>query len=164
MIGVFRGVALGAIVRKVGASRRGAPNQPGFIARRTPRMPDPLSPAPHTPIYPDLPPREEMTTGGGPEATTATAIETGPFTRGVIDARCPEPHQARMADWFLSIAMLAVIALLLGAAALWRRGERRKGVLMAVAALVIAGNVAISTIPVPAGSTPAGTVPAPAPT
>eukprot|EP01042_Synura_sphagnicola_P032872 gene32872-42261_t len=64
MIGVFRGVALGAIVRKVGASRRGAPNQPGFIARRTPRMPDPLSPAPHTPIYPDLPPREEMTTGG----------------------------------------------------------------------------------------------------
>ncbi len=27
-------------------------------------MPDPLSPAPHTPIYPDLPPREEMITGG----------------------------------------------------------------------------------------------------
>jgi hypothetical protein len=69
-----------------------------------------------------------------------------------------------MADWVLSLAMLAVIALLLGAAALWRRGERRKGVLMAVAALVIAGNIAISLIPVPAGPTPAGQTPGPAPT
>jgi hypothetical protein len=29
-------------------------------------MPDHLSPAQHAPVYPDLPPREEMTTGTGP--------------------------------------------------------------------------------------------------
>ena len=74
-----------------------------------------------------------------------------------------------MADWILSFAVLAVIALLVGAGALWRRGERRKAVLMAIAALVIAGNVAIAAIPVPAGPVsggigPAGKIPAAGPT
>ena len=53
-----------------------------------------------------------------------------------------------MNDWILSLAVLAAIALIGGAIALWRRGERRKAVLMIVAALVIAGNVAIISVPV----------------
>ena len=43
--------------------------------------------------------------------------------------------------------VLAVIALTLGALTLWRKGDRQRAVLMAVAALVIAGNVAIWTVP-----------------
>lgn len=53
-----------------------------------------------------------------------------------------------MSDWILSLAVLAAIALTGGAIALWRRGERRKAALMFVAALVIAGNVAIISVPV----------------
>ena len=47
----------------------------------------------------------------------------------------------------LSILMLATFALSLGAYALWRRGERPKARLMALAALVCAANVAIWTLP-----------------
>ena len=46
-------------------------------------------------------------------------------------------------DWVLSIAMAAIFALALGAVALLRRGERKRAALMALAALVIAANVAI---------------------
>ena len=53
-----------------------------------------------------------------------------------------------MNDWILSLAVLAAITLIGGAIALWRRGKRRKAVLMIVAALVIAGNVAIISVPV----------------
>ncbi len=52
-----------------------------------------------------------------------------------------------MFDWIMSLTVLAVIALVLGAVAMWRRGERRRAVLMAVAALVIAGNVAVWSWP-----------------
>ncbi|HEX9931453.1 MAG TPA: hypothetical protein VGB08_01265 [Allosphingosinicella sp.] len=45
---------------------------------------------------------------------------------------------------FLSILMLAAFALVVGGIAMIRRGrERSKGVLMLVAAAVLAGNVAI---------------------
>ena len=53
-----------------------------------------------------------------------------------------------MTDWIPSIAALAVVALLLGAGAMWRRADRRRAALMAVAALVIAGNIAIWSWPI----------------
>lgn len=55
-----------------------------------------------------------------------------------------------MADLALSLAMLAAIALLGGCVVLWRRGERRKALLMGTAALVVLANVAIWSIPAPA--------------
>lgn len=55
-----------------------------------------------------------------------------------------------MADLALSLTMLAALALLAGAAILWlRRGERRKALLMAVAAAVALANVAIWSLPAP---------------
>ena len=56
-----------------------------------------------------------------------------------------------MGDLALSLTMLAALALLGGAAVLWvKRGERRKALLMAVAALVALANVAIWSLPAPA--------------
>lgn len=52
-----------------------------------------------------------------------------------------------MFDILSSVAVLGVVVLTGGAVAQWRRGERKRGVLMAVAALVIAGNVAIWSVP-----------------
>lgn len=48
----------------------------------------------------------------------------------------------------LSIAMLAVFALVIGGGWRIRRGERLQGVLMIVAAAVLAGNVAIWAWPI----------------
>lgn len=50
-------------------------------------------------------------------------------------------------DTILSIMVLAIVALLLGAVALWRRGVRRQAVLMTILALIAAGNVAIWLTP-----------------
>ncbi len=48
----------------------------------------------------------------------------------------------------LSLAMLGVFALILGAIAIWRKGDNRKqSVLMLAAALVLLGNVLILTWP-----------------
>ncbi len=48
----------------------------------------------------------------------------------------------------LSMAMLGVFALLFGAVTIWRKGaNRQQAVLMAVAALVLLGNVLILTWP-----------------
>jgi hypothetical protein len=58
-----------------------------------------------------------------------------------------------MADFALSLTMLAAILLLGGAFVLFRRGDRRKALLMAVAALVALANVAIWVAP----SAPQGT-------
>lgn len=55
-----------------------------------------------------------------------------------------------MADFALSLTMLAALALLGGALVLWRRGERRKALLMAAAGLVALANVAIWSLPAPA--------------
>jgi uncharacterized membrane protein YozB (DUF420 family) len=49
----------------------------------------------------------------------------------------------------LSIAMLGAFALIIGGAVLIRRGNRRKGVLMLVAAAVLLVNVLIWSIPGP---------------
>jgi ABC-type transport system involved in cytochrome c biogenesis permease subunit len=58
-------------------------------------------------------------------------------------------------DTILSILMLAVIALLLGAFALWRRGGRTKQVvLMLVLAAVVAGNIALWIVPDASGVAP----------
>ena len=55
-----------------------------------------------------------------------------------------------MADFALSLTMLAAIALLAGAAVLWiKRGEKRKALLMATAGLVALANVAIWSLPAP---------------
>jgi hypothetical protein len=54
----------------------------------------------------------------------------------------------------LSILMLGAIGLLAGAVLLWRRGDRRKAGLMALAALVMAGNVALLIVPLEDGRTP----------
>jgi drug/metabolite transporter superfamily protein YnfA len=58
---------------------------------------------------------------------------------------------APMADFALSLTMLAALALIAGAIVLWvKRGERRKALLMIVAALVALANVAIWSLPAPA--------------
>lgn len=46
----------------------------------------------------------------------------------------------------MSIAVLAVLALALGGVTVLRRGDRQRGVLMLVCALVILGNVMIWTV------------------
>lgn len=53
-----------------------------------------------------------------------------------------------MGDTLLSIAMLGAIALLGGAFMVHRSGDRRRALLMAIAALVLFANVAIWMIPV----------------
>ena len=54
----------------------------------------------------------------------------------------------------LSLLVLTAIALLGGAAFLWRRpGHRRQTMLMLVLAAVVAANVAIWTLPADNGST-----------
>jgi len=50
-------------------------------------------------------------------------------------------------DILTAVSVLGIVALLLGAVMQWRRGMRRQAVLMAIAALVIAGNVAIWAMP-----------------
>ena len=47
----------------------------------------------------------------------------------------------------LSILVIATFVLALGAWSLWRRGDRPKARLMALAAFVCAANVAIWTLP-----------------
>lgn len=59
----------------------------------------------------------------------------------------------------LSILMLGALALSAGTVVLWRRGDRRKAGLMAVAALVAAGNVALLTVPLSDGRSPASAAP-----
>ncbi|MBS0474412.1 MAG: hypothetical protein JSR28_04590 [Proteobacteria bacterium] len=60
-----------------------------------------------------------------------------------------------MSDTILSILVLAAIALLIGAAAWWRRGMRKQAALMLALALIIAGNVAIWIVPDRNGAAPA---------
>ncbi|MEQ1541932.1 MAG: hypothetical protein HOO94_11250 [Novosphingobium sp.] len=52
-----------------------------------------------------------------------------------------------MTDTVLSVLVLASIALVIGAVAWWRRGQRKQALLMALLALVIAGNVAVWVVP-----------------
>lgn len=60
-----------------------------------------------------------------------------------------------MIDLVLSIVMLAVLALLAGAFALWRRtGEAKKPLLMVLLAAIAAGNILILTIPTSQGEVP----------
>ena len=59
-----------------------------------------------------------------------------------------------MSDWVLSLSMLAGLALIAGAIALWLRKERRRALLMAAAALVLLADVAIWSLPEP-GAAPA---------
>lgn len=56
-------------------------------------------------------------------------------------------------DTVLSIMVLAIIALTLGALVLWRRGVRRQAMLMLVLAVIAAGNVAIWVVPNDQGKT-----------
>jgi drug/metabolite transporter superfamily protein YnfA len=60
-----------------------------------------------------------------------------------------------MTDIVLSIVMLAALALLAGAYALWRRtGQVKQPALMVLLAVIAALNVAIWTIPAPSGQAP----------
>jgi len=60
----------------------------------------------------------------------------------------------------LSIMVLTTIALLASAVYFWRRpGGRKQALLMLVLAAVIAGNIAIMTVPGPGGEAPVGSVP-----
>ena len=63
-----------------------------------------------------------------------------------------------MLDVVLSLVMLAALALLAGAAVLWRRGVRRQAGLMALLVLVMLGNVAVWAIPEEGGVAPAAQV------
>lgn len=62
-------------------------------------------------------------------------------------------------DTVLSIMVLAIIALSLGALVLWRRGVRRQAMLMLVLAVIAAGNVSIWVVPNDQGKTLAKDVP-----
>lgn len=62
-----------------------------------------------------------------------------------------------MTDTILSVLVLASIALVIGAIAWWRRGQRKQALLMALLALVIAGNVAVWVVPDANGNAPART-------
>jgi len=58
-------------------------------------------------------------------------------------------------DTVLSILVLAAIALVIGAVALWRRGGQAKQVwLMLLLAAIVAGNVLIWTVPDSTGKAP----------
>lgn len=60
-----------------------------------------------------------------------------------------------MTDIVLSIVMLAAVALLAGAFALWRRtGEAKNPLLMVLLAVIAVINVLIWTIPTPSGQAP----------
>ena len=52
-----------------------------------------------------------------------------------------------MGDLLLSIVMLGGLALLAGAVMVFRHGDRRRAILMLIAALVMFANVAIWVIP-----------------
>lgn len=54
----------------------------------------------------------------------------------------------------LSLLTLAVLLMLAGAILQWRRGERRKAVLLVILALVAGVNVAIWTVPYDSGEAP----------
>ena len=58
-----------------------------------------------------------------------------------------------MFDVVMSVAVLAIVALVYGGVVNWRSGDRRRGVLMVIAALVLAGNVALWILPVPGRGT-----------
>ncbi len=58
----------------------------------------------------------------------------------------------------LSMLMLAMLVLVAGAAYLWRKGERKRPVLMVLLALVALVNVAIWTLPNESGVAPADAV------
>lgn len=64
-----------------------------------------------------------------------------------------------MTDAILSVLMLAAIALTIGATVWWRRGQRRQAALMALLALVIAGNVAVWVVPDRNGQAPVNAAP-----
>jgi drug/metabolite transporter superfamily protein YnfA len=60
-----------------------------------------------------------------------------------------------MTDIVLSIVMLAALALLAGAFALWRRtGEAKNPLLMVLLAVIAVINVLIWTLPSPGGKAP----------
>lgn len=61
-------------------------------------------------------------------------------------------------DLILSILMLGGLGLIAGAWLLTRRGERKKALLMLVAALVMFANVALLVVPLEDGRTPAEVV------
>ena len=58
----------------------------------------------------------------------------------------------------LSILMLAGLGLIGGAIVLARRGDRKKALLMVLAALVMFANVALLTVPLEDGRSPAEAV------
>jgi len=62
-----------------------------------------------------------------------------------------------MGDLMLSIVMLGGLALLGGAVMVFRRGDRRRALLMLIAALVMFANVAIWAIPAPDAAADAAT-------
>lgn len=59
-----------------------------------------------------------------------------------------------MLDIVLSFMMLAAIALIVGAIALWRKGVRKQAALMVVLAIIAIGNVLIWTVPDAGGENP----------
>lgn len=58
-----------------------------------------------------------------------------------------------MLDTALSLLMLASVALIAGAAFLWRKGERQRPALMAVLAVIMLVNLVIWTAPTNDGGT-----------
>lgn len=55
-----------------------------------------------------------------------------------------------MLNTALSMAVLAVILLMIGSAALWRRGVRKQALLMVLLAIILGANIAIWSLPAPA--------------
>ncbi len=65
-----------------------------------------------------------------------------------LTATGARPSARDMGDLLLSIVMLGGIALLGGAVFVFRSGDRRRALLMLIAALVMFANVAIWVVPV----------------
>ncbi|RVQ66512.1 hypothetical protein EKN06_10885 [Croceicoccus ponticola] len=65
-----------------------------------------------------------------------------------------------MSDVALSLLVLGVFAMIVGAWLAWKRGDRKRMALMAILAAVMAMNIAIWTIPGPAETSLAKSSPA----
>lgn len=59
-----------------------------------------------------------------------------------------------MSDIVLSLLVLGVLAMGAGGVFVWKRGDRRRAILMFIAGAVMAANVAIWTIPAPDNAAP----------
>ena len=88
-----------------------------------------------------------------PSATSVASPPdcSSPDRRDSATSQTARPHS--VTDAALSLAMLTALALVAGAAFLWRKGARQRPALMAILAAVMVTNVIIWSLPTTAGKT-----------